>query len=142
MFYCVRIAWARAREMAEPASSRERERETFFFVPASQFSYGQFIASVVSSYKRDENKRTEAIGTRRSIDATLVPFFYALRNFPRVFFSFFFLERCACITNVHRAAQRSPISMEWCKISNIKNCTMRRGHGPTFSLAVLVQGSR
>lgn len=87
MFYCVRIAWARARD---GRAQLERERETFFFVPASQFSYGQFIASVVSSYKRDENKRTEAIGTRRSIDATLVPFFYALRNFPRVFFFVFF----------------------------------------------------
>ena len=40
------------------------QRNILFLLSRVPVLYGQFIASVVSSYKRDENKRTEAIGTR------------------------------------------------------------------------------
>ena len=55
--YCVKLC-ARAREMGA------EQRNILFLLSRVPVLYGQFIASVVSSYKRDENKRTEAIGTR------------------------------------------------------------------------------
>lgn len=99
------------------ARAREAQRETFFFCSRVPVLCGQFIALVVSSYKRDENKRTEAIGTRRyRRDAR--SFLLCTTHFPRV-------QRCACITSVHRAALARCVynvhQYLWkCKISNIK----------------------
>lgn len=71
---------------ARARARRESETFHFFFLFSRVLVLcGQLIASVVSPYKRDENRRTEAIGTRSDRDALS---FLCTTHFPRV------LEMC------------------------------------------------